>query len=175
VNTVQEIRRILSLPYQRVLVPDPAGGFTALIREFPGCIAEGETAAEAYEALERTAHAWLEAVLEQGGTVPPPPVESEFSGRVALRLPKTLHARAVACARYEGVSLNTFLVAAIAERVAATRGTSPAAIMASTRGSTLAAIGSAIGTPIQVRRDMAASVPSTREQSLVVSPKHVAV
>lgn len=39
------------------------------------------------------------------------------NGRVALRLPKTLHSEAAEAARSEGVSVNTFLVAAVAMAV----------------------------------------------------------
>ena len=42
-----------------------------------------------------------------------------FGGKVALRLPKSLHRQAAQLAARDGVSLNQFLVSAIAERVGA--------------------------------------------------------
>ena len=66
----EEIRSILRQPYRRVLVPDEEAGFTAFIQEFPGCIAEGDTPAEAYANLERAAESWLEGVIERGFVVP---------------------------------------------------------------------------------------------------------
>ncbi len=46
--------------------------------------------------------------------------DAHFSGTFTLRLPKSLHKQAVRCAKIEGVSLNQWLVYAIA-RYTATR------------------------------------------------------
>jgi len=42
---------------------------------------------------------------------------AEVNGKVALRLPKSLHRRAVLYAAREGVSLNQFLMTLVAEHV----------------------------------------------------------
>lgn len=108
----------LRLPYRRVLVPDPESGrYTALIAEFPGCLAEGETPDTAYAKLERVAESWIDTALEMKQAIPAPTAEAEASGRFALRLPRSLHQRASDMAEQDGVSLNTFFVAAVAERV----------------------------------------------------------
>jgi hypothetical protein len=65
------------------------------------------------------ARGWLEAVIELGQNVPEPAAESEYSGKIVLRLPRTLHRIAASLAERDGVSLNTFLATAIAERVGA--------------------------------------------------------
>lgn len=44
---------------------------------------------------------------------PTPALPDEFSGRITLRLPKSLHAKVVSYADREDVSLNTYLVSAI--------------------------------------------------------------
>jgi len=119
----KEIESFLLRPYQRVIIPDEEGGFTSTIQEFPGCIAEGETPAEAYENLERVARDWLEGALEQGLPVPLPTAANEYSGRVVVRLPRWLHRRAVEAAHNEHVSLNTFLVSSVAERLGEDRAT----------------------------------------------------
>lgn len=92
-------------PYARLLLPDPAGGYAAEILEFPGCYAEGETPDEALAALDRAALAWIDAAQAQDQEIPPPVGHYDYTGRVALR------------AVYEGVSLNTWLVAAIARAI----------------------------------------------------------
>jgi len=112
---------ILKKPYARVLVPDPAGGYAARILEFPGCFSQGESAAEALSNLEEAAANWVSAALEQGLSLPEPAEALQSSGRVALRLPRSLHASAAACAEREGVSLNQLVVYSLAERVGATR------------------------------------------------------
>ncbi len=68
--TEQEARAILCRPYERVLVPDDDGTFFARIREFRGCYATGETAAEAAAALEDVAASWLIGCAEAGLAVP---------------------------------------------------------------------------------------------------------
>ena len=111
-------REYLKEPYSRVLIPDvETGTYTAKIAEFPGCIAQGDTPEEAYRNLEAAAESWIEELLDMGQQVPEPAVNNQYSGRIALRLPKSLHRKAAQLAEREGTSLNQFLVAAIAEQV----------------------------------------------------------
>jgi predicted RNase H-like HicB family nuclease len=113
-------RDYLRRPYARVLTPDDeTGTYTAEILEFPGCIAQGETPDEAYERLESAAAGWVEAALDMGQEIPEPSDPYSYSGRIALRLPRSLHRRAAQMAERDGTSLNQFLVAAVAERVGA--------------------------------------------------------
>lgn len=104
---------ILSDQYARRLTPNPGGGYTATIQEFPGVVAEGATADEALKNLESAAHSWMEAVRTSGQRVPEPVDLGGFSGKIALRLPRGLHKRAAEMASSEGVSLNQWLVSAI--------------------------------------------------------------
>lgn len=110
-----EAKLIFQQPYSRVLKAAEEGGFTAEVLEFPGCFAEGETWEEASRNLEETALTWIEECLAKCEAVPAPHEESVYSGKVALRLSKSQHGKAVACAEKDGVSLNQFLVAAVAE------------------------------------------------------------
>jgi predicted RNase H-like HicB family nuclease len=107
-------REKLTKPYARRLVPQPEGGFTASIHELPGCFAEGEDAEEAMHALERAAHAWLVAAIDTGRPVPEPLDSDEYSGKIALRLSRTIHKMAAERAAFEGVSVNSLLATAIA-------------------------------------------------------------
>jgi len=110
----------LKKSYTRVLIPDEESGtFTAQVVEFPGCIAQGATPAEAYERLEIAAESWIEAALEMQQEIPPPATDVQFSGRFALRLPRSLHRQAVHLAEFEGISLNQFIVSTLAEKVGA--------------------------------------------------------
>lgn len=119
-STPSEAREYLSAPYARVVIPDPEGGFAARIQEFPGCLAEGESLEQAYENLESAAKAWIQTCLETGVRVPPPAESRTHSGKVLLRLPKSLHRRAAEAAAADSTSLNQFVVAAVAERLGAT-------------------------------------------------------
>jgi predicted HicB family RNase H-like nuclease len=62
----------------------------------------------------------LQAALDLGQDIPVPSTSQDYGGKIALRLPRSLHRRAAELADREGVSLNQFLVAAIAEKVGAT-------------------------------------------------------
>lgn len=110
----------LKQPYSRVLIPDEkTGTFTAEILEFPGCISQGDTAQEAYERLEEAAKGWIEAGLDLGQEIPPPALVHGYSGKFALRLPKSLHCQAARAAERDGTSLNQFIVTALAEKIGA--------------------------------------------------------
>jgi len=59
------------MTYSRCFVPQ-GEWIAAYIREFPGCLTQGRTLAEAYDNLEKAADSWVEAALSQGQTIPPP-------------------------------------------------------------------------------------------------------
>ncbi len=85
--------------------------YEARVREFPDLVTYGDSHEEAYalmlDAIETTAKAFA----EMGRLVPPVHhVPDDFSGRVTLRLPKTLHRAIAMAAEAEGVSLNQHLV-----------------------------------------------------------------
>lgn len=62
----------LSQPYSFCFVREVGGGFSAYVREFPGCYSQGETLQEAYYNLTEAAQSWLMAVMELGQEIPPP-------------------------------------------------------------------------------------------------------
>ncbi len=119
VPATNDAKSYLRLPYARILIPEPDGGFFAEILEFPGCLAEGETPDEAYRNLESVAESWIESCLEQGQDIPPPSANHPYSGKIALRLPRDLHRLAAYKAQRDGVSMNQVLVTAIAAWVGA--------------------------------------------------------
>ena len=108
---------ILKRPYARVLTPDPDGRVTAEIMEFPGCVAFGDTSADALARLEEVAVDWINAALEQGQDIPEPLNSIDYSGKLVLRMTRSLHQRAALYADREGVSLNQFIVTCLAEAV----------------------------------------------------------
>jgi antitoxin HicB len=118
----KKIEDYLKAPYKRVLIPDEESGtYTAEIAEFPGCVSQGQTPQEALENLETAVRGWIEAVLDLGQEVPPPSITEDYSGKLALRLPRSLHRRAAQMAQRDGVSLNLLIATAIAEKVGAGR------------------------------------------------------
>ena len=113
------IREYVARPYSRILVPDSAGRYFAEILELPGCFSEGDTPDQAMDNLNEAMEAWIEAALDSGQAIPEPVATAGYSGRVLLRLPKSLHREAARRAEMDGVSLNQYLVAAIAARAGA--------------------------------------------------------
>jgi predicted RNase H-like HicB family nuclease len=109
----------LKRPYTRILIPNESGGYSAEILEFPGCFAQGETADETMENLSEAAVSWIEACQEQNIDIPEPSMNQGFGGKIALRLPRSLHRQVVRMAERDNVSVNQFLVAAIAAKVGA--------------------------------------------------------
>jgi predicted RNase H-like HicB family nuclease len=109
----------LKRPYGRVVTPDSDGSFLAEIIEFPGCLAVGDTKEEALANLERVAESWVENTLAKGQRIPDPVDNIGFSGKLVLRMPKTLHKKAANYSARDGVSLNQFIVSCIAEQVGA--------------------------------------------------------
>jgi len=101
------------------LSQEDGGGFLITFPDLPGCMADGETIEEAVTNGRDAFAAWISAVADMGKPVPKPtakPVElSEASGKFVARLPKSMHARLAARAKQEGVSLNTLVLALIAE------------------------------------------------------------
>jgi antitoxin HicB len=118
-NELSLPERYLNQPYARILIPDSKGGFSAEMLEFPGCFAEGGTADDAIDNLERAASSWIEVALSQGQEIPPTSAGYGYSGRLVLRLPRELHKLAARKADRDRVSSNQCLLTAIATWVGA--------------------------------------------------------
>lgn len=112
-----DAEEILKRPYTRLIVPDDDGSYRGEILEFPGCIATGETGEDALRALHEVALSWLESTLAIGRAIPEPAHKADYSGKLVLRLPKSLHRKAAMAADRDGSSLNTFIVTSIAEQI----------------------------------------------------------
>lgn len=109
----------LKEPYTRILIPDENDTYSAEILEFPGCFAQGDTPDEAIQNLNEVAKSWIEASIEQGQEIPEPFMNQGYGGKIALRIPRSLHRQSVQMAERDGVSLNQFLISAIAARIGA--------------------------------------------------------
>jgi predicted RNase H-like HicB family nuclease len=94
------------------------GSYVAEVVEMPGCLAAGADPNEAVSMLRDSFVLWVEETVASGRPVPAP-ARSGPNGRILLRLPKSLHVRAAQAAARDGVSVNAFVTAAVAERVGA--------------------------------------------------------
>lgn len=95
------------------------GGFLLTFPDLPGCMADGETEAEAVINGRDAFAAWVSARADAGKPIPAPAYQPEpvpeVSGRFVTRLPKSVHAKLAQRAKAEGVSLNALVLALIAE------------------------------------------------------------
>ena len=115
------VEQYASLPYHLTLVRDDeekGKPWTATVEELPGCITRGRTPDEALTGVQSALTAWIEVALEQGREIPQPKSAGSHSGRLLLRMPRTLHAELTRAADREGVSLNQFITDALASAVA---------------------------------------------------------
>ena len=88
--------------------------FEARILELPDVAEYADTFEEAYalaiDAIETTA----DALSEQGRSMPLPEQElTDYSGRITLRVPRSLHRELAWSAKQEGVSLNQLLASVL--------------------------------------------------------------
>lgn len=108
------------LPYHLTVVrdaEDKAKPWTASVEELTGCTSRGRTPEEALSGVRSAMASWIEDALEEGREIPEPKPASSHSGRLLLRMPRTLHAELTRASEQEGVSLNQFITDVLAGAV----------------------------------------------------------
>ena len=98
----------------RHLLEEDGGGYFIEFPDLPGCISDGESIEEAIENGFDAVRCWIEAAKQSNRAIPKPGHHSA-SGKWVQRVPRTLHDRLNERAKTEGVSLNTLVIALIAE------------------------------------------------------------
>jgi antitoxin HicB len=119
------VDRYVELPYHISLVQDGddgGGKWIAAAEELPDCTSRGDTAEEAIGGLKEAMATWISAALKEGRDIPEPRTEASHSGRLLLRMPRTLHAALTKAAERENVSLNQFITDSLASVVGWRRG-----------------------------------------------------
>ncbi|MCM3747473.1 type II toxin-antitoxin system HicB family antitoxin [Paenibacillus pasadenensis] len=107
----KDVNYYLSLPYTFQVRLEPNDGdpyYYASVKELDGCHTTAPTWAEAYTDLESVFKDHIEIKLEYGDPIPEP--QDDFSGKILLRLPKSLHRELIAKAELENTSLNQYLL-----------------------------------------------------------------
>jgi antitoxin HicB len=109
-----------SLPYHFLLVrdgEDKGKPWTASVEELPGCTSHGKTSDEALDGIEAAMAKWIGVALEEEREIPEPRSAATHSGRLLLRMPRTLHADLTRASEREGVSLNQFITDVLASAI----------------------------------------------------------
>lgn len=106
--------KVSGTPYPMLLRPlqeDEGGGWLAEIPNLPGCVSDGDTPEEAVRNVLKAQEAWLAVARDLGREIPKPALLPEdCSGKLTLRLPRSLHRRLSLRARIQGVELNELLL-----------------------------------------------------------------
>lgn len=109
----------MSLPYT-VEAKHDAGSersWFAKVVELPGCMTEAESFEALGAMIEDAKRGWIVDALEHGDPIPEPEEPLTYSGKVNLRMPKSLHRDLARRAEEENVSLNQLMVTALARSV----------------------------------------------------------
>jgi len=100
---------------------EDGGGYLITFPDLPGCMADGQTEAEAVENGRDAFAAAVSALADMGREIPAPTfapddvTASDASGKFLTRVPKSIHARLSTRAKAEDVSLNTLVLTFITE------------------------------------------------------------
>lgn len=123
-----KVEEYTGLPYHLMLVrdgEDKAKPWTASVEELPGCTSHGKTSDEALGGIQSAMAKWIAGALEEGREIPEPKSATSHSGRLLLRMPRTLHADLTRASEREGVSLNQFITDVLAAAVVWRAGSQP--------------------------------------------------
>ncbi|MGB9975807.1 toxin-antitoxin system HicB family antitoxin [Thermovenabulum sp.] len=111
---MKEIENINVLDYKieiEKVTDDEGGGYIATIPEL-GCIGDGNTIEEAINDVIEVAENLIKIAKEDGKEIPIPQrykIKEEYSGKLTLRIPKTLHKMLSLQAEKEGCSINQLI------------------------------------------------------------------
>jgi antitoxin HicB len=93
-------------------------GWIATVEELPGCEARGPTPESAAAQMSDAVEQWVRKARAAGREIPPPGAAAAHSGKLLVRMPRSLHAELVRASDREGTSLNAYIVAALSASVA---------------------------------------------------------
>lgn len=119
--TPKTLDEYLALPYTVEVLHEHAGeqaGWFARVAELPGCMTQADTFAELEAMLADAMRAWITTALDAGLSVPEPDAGEAYIGGPTVRLPRSLHKALTSAAARDGVSLNTFVAAALGRTLA---------------------------------------------------------
>ena len=111
------VRNHRGLPYHVLVLRDDGQaegrGWTAHAQELPGCEAHGDTIEAAVRAIEVAIDERIEDAVANGQELPEPRSAASYSGRLMLRMPRSLHAELSRAAERDEVSLNRFIASSL--------------------------------------------------------------
>jgi predicted RNase H-like HicB family nuclease len=111
VESYMRLSYTMTVKYQ-----DEQGGYyIAGYLELPDLTMTGATREEAIKELLLEAPEWFELNIKSGYKIPLPSQPSKYSGRINFRMPRHLHETVAVLSEREGVSINQYLLSAVAK------------------------------------------------------------
>lgn len=112
-NIKEKIKRYMSLPYEKKIIPAPQNKGGGYYVEVPllgssSTYAWGETEIEALKTLKEIMESNFETWISEGIPIPEPE-EKTYSGRIALRVSPLIHKRLTEISEIEGISTNQLI------------------------------------------------------------------
>jgi antitoxin HicB len=110
----------MSLPYSILLHEVKEDGekyWIAEVTELPGCKSHGSSVEEAVKSVEEAKKDWILDSLKSGEEVPVPVERDRYSGRILVRMSRSLHHSLALIAEAEKLSLNQLIVTLLAKEV----------------------------------------------------------
>ncbi len=114
-NSRPPLAHYLALEYPYTVVPDD-GAYFIRFPDLPGCMTQVEDASEIGAMADEIRVLWLETAHAQGLDIPEPAIQSEYSGKFVVRVPKQLHRELVIAARQQDMSLNAYAIHLLSAR-----------------------------------------------------------
>lgn len=115
---MKKLEEYINLPYKVEIIKNADSTYFASIRELPGCMTEGDSIDEVYKMIEDAKKIWLETAIIDGLEIPEPEAlqDKNYSGKLVLRIPKSLHKGLALSAEENEVSLNQYMNVLLSER-----------------------------------------------------------
>ena len=112
------IEYYMGLPYSILLHEVEEEGekyWIAEVPELPGCKSHGSSVEEAVKSVEEAKKDWILDSLKEGEQVPTPIERESYSGRMLVRMSRSLHRSLALIAEAEKLSLNQLIVTMLAK------------------------------------------------------------
>ena len=112
------IEYYMGLPYSVLLHEAEEEGkkyWIAEVPELPGCKSHGSSVEEAVTSVEEAKRDWILDSLKEGAQVPTPIERERYSGRMLVRMSRSLHRSLAIIAEAERLSLNQLIVTILAK------------------------------------------------------------
>jgi antitoxin HicB len=117
----KKIEYYMDLPYTMTVkcYDDQGVYYLAGFVELPDLFMTGTTPEEAVKELLAEKPEYFEECVKRGFKIPMPAESQKYSGKLNFRMPKRLHEKVAAIAESEGVSINQYLLSAVAQAAGA--------------------------------------------------------